>query len=75
MKTYKIPCTWTVAGVMNIRAESLADAISQAEDGDLPDATDYVEDSFQVSNVSIPHLNKNLTQQEIREYCGEVIRW
>ena len=75
MKTYKIPVTWTVAGTMNIRAENLADAIFQAENGDLPDATDYIEGSFEINNATIPYLNKNLTEQEMREHCGEVIRW
>lgn len=75
MKTYKIPVTWTVAGTMNIRAENLADAIFQAENGDLPDPTDYIEGSFEINNATIPYLNKNLTEQEMREHCGEVIRW
>jgi hypothetical protein len=46
MKTYKIPVSWTVTAVMHIEAESLEDAIKQADNESLPTDTDYLEGSF-----------------------------
>jgi hypothetical protein len=75
MNTYRIPCTWTVAATMEIQANSLEEAIEIANEAPLPTDTDYIEDTFEVNNQIIPYLNKNLTEQEMREHCGEVIRW
>ena len=76
MKTYHIPCTWTVSATMEIQANSLEEAIEIATlDAPLPTDTNYIEDTFEINNQIIPYLNKNLTEQEMREHCGEVIRW
>ena len=75
MNTYRIPCTWTVAGTMEIQANSLGEAIEIANESPLPTDTDYIEDTFEINNQIIPYLNKNLTETEMREHCNEVIRW
>lgn len=76
MKTYRIPCTWTVAGTMEIQANSLEEAIFEAENNyPLPTDNDYIEGSFEINNQTIPYLNKNLTEAEMKQHCGEVIRW
>jgi len=74
MKTYRIPCTWTVSATMEIQANSLGEAIEIANEAPLPTDTDYIEDTFEVNNHIILYLNKNLTEEEMREHCGEVIR-
>jgi hypothetical protein len=55
MKTYKIPVTWEVYGHMEIKAESLEDAISIAEDDEtsLPTESSYIEGSFWVDREAI----------------------
>jgi hypothetical protein len=76
MKTYRIPCTWTVAGTVTVKANNLEEAIFEAENNSpLPADNDYIEGSFEVNNQMIPYLNKNLTETEMTEHCGEVIRW
>ena len=76
MKTYHIPCTWTVSATMEIQANSLEEAIEIATlDAPLPTDNDYIEGSFEINNLKIPYLNNNLTETEMREQCGEVIRW
>ena len=75
MKTYRIPCTWTVSATMEIQANSLGEAIEIANESPLPTDTDYIEDTFEINNQIIPYLNKNLTETEMREHCNEVIRW
>lgn len=74
-KTYIIPCTWTVAGEMAIEAESLEDAIFEAENNaPLPTDTSYIEGSFEVNNQMIPWVNKDLNKDEL-DLCKEVIRF
>ena len=48
MKTYKIPVIWQMAGFCTIKAESLEDAIEEAQDEPLPSDSSYIEDSFEV---------------------------
>jgi len=59
---------------MEIQANSLGEAIEIANEAPLPTDTDYIEDTFEVNNHIILYLNKNLTEEEMREHCGEVIR-
>ena len=75
MKTYRIPCTWTISATVEIQANGLGEAIEIANESPLPTDTNYIEDTFEINNQIIPYLNKNLTEQEMREHCGEVIRW
>lgn len=59
-KTYKIPVTWEVYGVMEIEASSLEEAIRKAEEDDasLPTDSSYVEGSLEVNEDIIDLLNK-----------------
>ena len=75
MNTYHIPCTWTVAGTMEIQANSLGEAIELANEAPLPTDNDYIEGSFEINDQMIPYLNKNLTEAEMKQHYGEVIRW
>ena len=50
-KTYRIPCSWEMYGVMDVRAESLEEAVREAFEGNTPlpmDNSAYVEASFDV---------------------------
>jgi hypothetical protein len=50
-KYYQIPCTWSVYGVCEVKAENLSEAIdiAYADSTPLPlDTEDYLEDSFVV---------------------------
>lgn len=51
MKTWKIPVIWTVNGIVEIEADTLGEALSEAEYSDcaLPEG-DYVGDSSEVDN-------------------------
>ena len=91
MNTYRIPCNWTVAGTMEIQANSLGEAIELANEAPLPTDNDYIEGSFEINDQMIPYLNnegsfeindqmipylnKNLTEAEMKQHYGEVIRW
>lgn len=48
MKTYKIPMVWQMYGYVEIEADSLDEAIQQAQDAPLPENGSYVEGSFDV---------------------------
>ena len=58
-KYYEIPCTWEVYGMMEIEADSLAEAIELAErdDSPMPDDSDYVDGSFQVDRDIAEEIN------------------
>tara|TARA_Y100001973_G_scaffold35273_1_gene53144 strand:+ start:728 stop:1078 length:351 start_codon:yes stop_codon:yes gene_type:complete len=50
-KTYRIPCSWEMYGVMEVKAESLEEAVRKAFEGNTPlpmDNSSYVEASFDV---------------------------
>lgn len=55
MPKYKIPCNWTMYGVMEIEAENLSEAIEKAYDGQALPHGDFVEDSFDVDQSDL-HL-------------------
>ena len=67
MKTYKIPVSWTVMATMEINAETLDDAISQAEDSPLPTETEYLDCTFEIDREIIPCINSELTVEEKAE--------
>lgn len=70
---YKIPCTWQVCGTMIVEAESLKDAITEAEiNAPLPSVTSFIDGSFEVNHEMIPWYNKNLTKEE-KEDCQAII--
>jgi hypothetical protein len=72
-KLYRIPVEWAVAGTMLVEAESLSEALLEAEDAPLPEAQDYLEGTLQINRSFIPCVNKNLTQAEIKDECYETI--
>lgn len=57
MKTYKIPVVWQVAGICEIKAESLQEAIDKAQEGNLPYDSSYIEDSFEIDHEGISFHN------------------
>ena len=66
-KLYRIPVEWAVTGTLLVEAESLSEALLEAEDAPLPEATDYIEGTFEVNRQMISYFNKNLTKEEIEE--------
>jgi len=48
MNTYKVPVVWQMYGYVEVEADSLAEAIHEAEDAPLPDNGEYIEGSFEV---------------------------
>ena len=60
MKTYKSPVVRQMAGVCQIEAESLEEAIQKAQEGPLPNNRDYIEDSFEVDFEGIPYHNTDI---------------
>jgi len=55
---YKIPCTWSVCGVLEIDAASLEEAIIEAEIAPLPTESDYIDGSFEVNEPMLEFYNK-----------------
>jgi|TARA_R110002051_G_scaffold161109_2_gene232763 hypothetical protein len=60
-KYYEIPCSWEVYGTMEVEANSLEEAITLAErdDSPMPDASDYVDGSFEVDRDIAKEINKD----------------
>lgn len=62
MKTYTIPVSWTMIGVMDVEAENLNKAIQIAQNDDgiipIPDNGQYVGDSWKVECVDKNYLRK-----------------
>ena len=60
-KAYRIPCSWQMYGVMEVRAESLEEAVKKAS-GDstaLPMSNSaYVEASFEVDEEIVEDYNR-----------------
>ena len=67
MKTYKIPVSWSVTATMKIEAESMAEAIEKAEQAPLPTDPDYMDGSFEINREVISCVNKNLSEQDIKD--------
>ena len=72
-KLYRIPVEWAVTGTVLVEAESLSEALLEAEDAPLPEATDYIEGTFEINRQMISYVNKNLTKEEIKNECYETI--
>jgi hypothetical protein len=72
-KLYRIPVEWAVTGTMLVEADNLAEALIEAEDAPLPEATDYIEGTFEINRQMISYVNKNLTKEEIENECYETI--
>lgn len=56
MKTYKIPVVWQMYGYVTVEADSLTEAISEANCAPLPEDASYVENSFEVDEVGIDEV-------------------
>lgn len=72
-KLYRIPVEWAVTGTLLVEAESLSEALLEAEDAPLPEATDYIDGTFEINRQMIAYVNKNLTKEEIKSECYETI--
>jgi catechol-2,3-dioxygenase len=49
---FKIGCSWTMIGELEIEAENLKEAKEIAEDSlDLPEKSEYLDSSFQVNII------------------------
>ena len=72
-KLYRIPVEWAVTGTLLVEAESLSEALLEAEDAPLPEPEDYIEGTFEINRQMIPYVNKNLTKEEIKNECYETI--
>jgi hypothetical protein len=70
-KLYRIPVEWAVTGTTLVEADSLAEALIEAEDAPLPEAQDFIEGTFEINTQMIPYFNK-LSKEEAAE-CGEQI--
>ena len=57
-KLYRIPVEWAVTGTTLVEADSLAEALIEAEDAPLPQATDYIEGTFEINTQMIPYFNE-----------------
>ena len=59
-KNYRIPCSWQMYGVMDVRAESLEEAVKKASGGStaLPTNSAYVEASFEVDKEIVEDYNQ-----------------
>ena len=57
MKTYIIPCTWTMYGRMMVEAKTLKDATELAYNDEPLPGGDYLEDSFEVDYEALHHYN------------------
>mgnify|MGYP004538743297 CR=1 FL=1 len=53
MKAWKIPVEWAMAGIIEVKAETLAKAIQIAKDEEelipLPDDGEYIDDSWKLN--------------------------
>lgn len=60
MKTWTIPVTWEVCGKVTVKADTLSEAMEIARDeaGEipLPDESDYVDGSWQLSSDDEDHI-------------------
>ena len=66
-KLYRIPVEWAVTGTLLVEAESLSEALLEAEDAPLPEPEDYIDGTFEINRHMIAYVNKNLTKEEIEE--------
>jgi hypothetical protein len=63
-KLYRIPVEWAVTGTVLVEAESLSEALLEAEDAPLPEPEDYIDGTFEINRQMISFVNKKLTKEE-----------
>ena len=61
---YRIPCFWSIGGVMEVEAKSLQEALDLAENAPLPEGN-YMEDSFEIDFNFLQDFNPELTNEEL----------
>jgi hypothetical protein len=71
-KLYRIPVEWAVTGTLLVEAESLSEALLEAEDVPLPEPEDFIEGTFEINHQMISFVNKNLTKEE-KDFCEREI--
>ena len=71
-KLYRIPVEWAVTGTLLVEAESLSEALLEAEDAPLPDPEDYIDGTFEINRQMISFVNKKLTKEE-KDFCEREI--
>ena len=59
MKTYRVPVVWQMYGIVEVQAESLSEAIHEAQAAPLPEDSSYIEGSFEVDECGIDILDEN----------------
>lgn len=64
MKNYKIPVVWQSWGIVEVKANSLEEAMDKARAGSLPRNGAYIDDSFEVDLEGVATYN-NLSEQEV----------
>jgi hypothetical protein len=67
-KLSRIPVEWAVTGTLLVEAESLSEALLEAEDAPLPEPEDFIEGTFEINRQMISFVNKNLTKEE-KDFC------
>jgi hypothetical protein len=67
-KLYHIPVEWAVTGTLLVEAESLSEALLEAEDAPLPEPEDYIDGTFEINRQMISFVNKKLTKEE-KDFC------
>lgn len=72
-KTYKVPVSWSVYATMEIKASSLKEALSIAEDAPLPTDPEYLDGSFEINHEIIGCVNNGLSDEDEKE-CS-IISW
>jgi hypothetical protein len=70
MKTYKIPVVWQMIGHVEVQADSLSEAIIDAEDAPLPEDGSYIEGSFEVdeSSIEVDESSIEVDESSIEDY-------
>jgi len=71
-KLYRIPVEWAVTGTLLVEAESLSEALLEAEDAPLPEPEDYIDGTFEINRQMISFVNKKLTEEE-KDFCEREI--
>src|SRR5210317_1051313 len=65
-RKFRIPVVWQMAGWLEVSADDLEDALSQAEthDGNLPEGT-YIDGSYEVNHSMVEDLKEVDTMQGV----------
>jgi hypothetical protein len=59
-RSYEIPCSWEVYGIVEVEADNLDEAVTkvEADDFPLPHEASYVDGSLEVDREIAEELNK-----------------